>query len=144
MTPSSEKNIQRDARQIRPRAVQCNNNNVKNSKCCCGSRVGSGRAAHSCVWFCLLRKQSQCCVDRCAVSKNSQAFVLSVGQSLTRISIPALGSTRRSVGIWRDLVENLQDDEGVRTIDLHGKVKKMKGRWQFLFRCLSHQHSGSL
>ena len=47
MTPSLEKNKQRDAKQIRTRAVQCNNNNVKNSKCCCRSRAGSGKATHS-------------------------------------------------------------------------------------------------
>ena len=36
---------------------------------------------------------------------------------------------RRSVGIWRGLVENLKNDEGVISLDLHGKVKKMKVRW---------------
>lgn len=88
------KNIQRDAKEIRIRAVQCNNNNAKDSKCCCRSRAGSGKAAHSCVCLCLLKKQSQCCADRCVVSKNSQAFVL----SKIRIPIPALGSTEEKCG----------------------------------------------
>lgn len=58
----------------------------------------SGKAAQHGLCFCFLQKQSLFYINRCVVIKNSQAIVLSLGQSLRRIPLPALGSTNEKCG----------------------------------------------